>query len=189
MKSMYGSFLWWQFAVWEAVGFHQEFFISLVSIHHFLKIDICVACEANGFVSPYQSIYMEPIPFTKQSSNSCIWNLDTTRKYDSGWKYDLGRKSCWKKTQAVQDWCFLPDRPKLRTSAFRRWNSCLSEMFFFTQFFSLHLSYTRTSPLSRKHSRGHKNLPIPPPRQRRLCPCAPPIPEDGCAKSRDAQLT
>lgn len=61
--------------------------------------------------------------------------------------------------------------------------------FFPPSSFPLHLSYIRTLLLSRKHSRGHKNLPIPPPRQRRLCPCAPPIPEDGCAKSRDAQLT
>lgn len=40
----------------------------------------------------------------------------------------------------------------------------------------LHLSYIRTLLLSRKHSRGHKHLPIPPPRQRRLwslCPTHP----------------
>lgn len=56
---------------------------------------------------PPRVVTRELIPFTKKGSNSFIWNLDITRKYD----WECKPWMCWKKPQAVQDCSFLPGNP------------------------------------------------------------------------------
>lgn len=126
-------------------------------------------------------------PFTKKSSNSCTWNLDITRKYDSGCK----SWTCWKNTQAVQDWSFLPD-----SSTDQNWEQlhfageipasqrCIFHPVLLPHTFPTTGPYCwgESIPGATKLSLFHL------PGRGDCAPCAPHIPGDGCARNRDAQL-